>query len=65
MCIPAIPQILKEFKSTNTSYETILVSVWELGEAVGPLLTAPASEIYGRIPIYNATNVVFIIFSIA
>lgn len=65
MCIPAIPQILKEFKSTNTSYETILVSVWELGEAVGPLLTAPASEIYGRTPIYNATNVVFIIFSIA
>jgi len=65
MCIPAVPQILKEFGSTNTSYETILVSVWELGEAVGPLLTAPLSEIFGRTPVYNATNIVFIVFSIA
>lgn len=65
MCIPAVPQILKEFGSTNTSYETILVSVWELGEAVGPLLTAPLSEIFGRAPVYNATNIVFIVFSIA
>lgn len=65
MCIPAIPQLLNEFKSTDSSYETIIVSVWELGEAVGPLLTAPASKIYGRTPVYNITNVVFIIFSIA
>ena len=65
MCIPAVPQLLREFKSSDTLYETILVSVWELGEAVGPLLIAPLSEIYGRTPVYNATNVIFIIFSIA
>lgn len=65
MCIPAVPQLLKEFKSSNTLYQTILVSAWELGEAVGPVLIAPLSEIYGRRPVYNATNVVFIIFSIA
>lgn len=65
MCIPAVPQILKEFESSNTLYETILVSAWEVGEAVGPLLTAPLSEIVGRAPAYNAANIVFIIFSIA
>ena len=65
MCIPAVPQLLKEFDSTNTSYQTILVSVWELGEAVGPLLTAPLSEIFGRAPVYNVTNIIFIVFSIA
>ncbi|KAI4125969.1 MAG: hypothetical protein LQ338_003995 [Usnochroma carphineum] len=65
MCIPAVPQILKEFGSTNTLYKVILVSVWELGEAVGPLFTAPLSEIFGRAPCYNAANFVFIIFSIA
>lgn len=64
MCIPAVPQILQEFGSTNMSYQTILVSAWELGEAIGPLLTAPLSEIIGRAPVYNATNVIFIVSSI-
>ncbi len=65
MCIPAVPQLLEYFSSTDTSYETILVSVWELGEAVGPLLTAPLSEVFGRAPVYNITNIVFIAFSMA
>ena len=65
MCIPAVPEILQEFGSTNMSYQTILVSAWELGEAIGPLLTAPLSEIIGRAPVYNATNIIFIVFSIA
>lgn len=65
MCIPAAPQILADFKSSNPLYGTILVSVWELGEAVGPLLIAPLSEIYGRWMVYNGTNMIFILFSIA
>ena len=65
MCIPAVSQILQEFGLTNMSYQTILVSAWELGEAIGPLLTAPLSEIIGRAPMYNATNIIFIVFSIA
>ena len=64
MCIPAVPQILREFESTNMSYQTILVSAWELGEAIGPLLTAPLSEIIGRASVYNATNIIFIVSSI-
>lgn len=34
--------------------------MWELGEACGPLLIAPLSEIFGRYLIFNACNVVFI-----
>lgn len=34
--------------------------MWELGEAAGPLLIAPLSEIYGRYPVFNTVNVVFI-----
>jgi MFS family permease len=37
------------------------VTVWELGEAAGPLLIAPLSEIYGRYPVFNVANIVFII----
>ena len=65
LCIPAVPQILLDLHTDNRLYGTLLVSFWEFGEAVGPLFTAPLSEIYGRRPIYNMTNGIFIIFSIA
>lgn len=65
MCIPATPQILRDFDTSNSLYAIILVSVWELGEAVGPLITAPLSEIIGRLPVYNAANLIFIVFSVA
>ena len=65
MCLPALPQIQQEFQTTDPSFQTIIASVWEIGEAVGPLLAAPLSESYGRAPVYHATNLVFVIFSVA
>ena len=65
MCIPAVPQMLESFDSKSTLYETSLVSVWELGEAIGPLLIAPLSEIVGRAPVYNIANVWFVLMAIA
>jgi MFS family permease len=44
----------------NKSGSILFVTIWELGEAAGPLLIAPLSEIYGRYPVYNAANVLFI-----
>jgi MFS family permease len=40
------------------------VTVWELGEAAGPLLIAPLSEIYGRYIVFNVANFVFIFATI-
>lgn len=65
MCAPAAPLILRDFSSTDQLYETLLVSIWELGEAFGPLLIAPVSEMYGRAPVYHSANVLFCNFSIA
>jgi MFS family permease len=42
----------------------LLVTIWELGEAAGPLLIAPLSERYGRYPVFNIANVFFICGSI-
>ncbi len=39
----------------------LLVTIWELGEAAGPLFIAPLSEIFGRWPVYNAANILFIV----
>lgn len=42
----------------------LLVTIWELGEAAGPLLIGPLSELTGRYPIMNVTNILFIMATI-
>jgi multidrug resistance protein len=65
MFAPGIPDVMREFKSTNQTIASFVVSVYVLGYAIGPLIIAPLSELYGRLVIYHACNVLFIIFTIA
>lgn len=44
----------------DQSAGVLLITIWEFGEAGGPLLIAPLSEVFGRYPVINAANVVFI-----
>lgn len=44
----------------SKSASVLLVTIWELGEAAGPLLIAPLSEVLGRYPVMNAANCLFI-----
>ncbi|KAK4225132.1 major facilitator superfamily domain-containing protein [Podospora fimiseda] len=64
MFAPGIPKIMLEFGSRSTTDATFLVSIYILGFAFGPLFVAPMSEIYGRSPLYNAGNLLFLIFTI-
>ena len=41
------------------------VSEYIIGYCIGPLLLAPLSELYGRSPVIHASNVLFVIFSMA
>ncbi|KAJ5044984.1 hypothetical protein NUH16_001796 [Penicillium rubens] len=43
------------------SATVMLVTIWELGEAVGPLFIAPLSEIFGRYRLYLTMNTMFIV----
>ncbi|KAI5455985.1 major facilitator superfamily domain-containing protein [Mariannaea sp. PMI_226] len=65
MFAPGVPDIMVEFKSSNPNLATFVVSVYVLGFAFGPLVAAPLSEIYGRAPVFNIANVLFIIFTVA
>ena len=65
MCAPATPTILAEFDSHDPLESTILVSIWELGEVFGPLIVAPLSELYGRLPVYHVSNILFVLSSAA
>lgn len=62
---PGVPQVLREFNESSNVIAAFVVSVYILGFAIGPLIIAPMSEIYGRIPLYNICNVLFVIFNIA
>ncbi|KAF2024681.1 MFS general substrate transporter [Setomelanomma holmii] len=65
MFAPGVPEVMREFNSTNDMLEGFMVSVYVLGFAFGPLIIAPLSEMYGRLPLYHTCNFFFIIFTIA
>ena len=56
---------MRAFDEHSNLIATFVVSIYLLGFAIGPLIIAPMSEIYGRMPIYNICNVLFIIFNVA
>lgn len=62
---PSIEQVMEEFNSTNEALASFIVSVYLLGYCFGPLVVAPLSEMYGRLPLYHICNVLFVIFTIA
>ncbi|KAH8198656.1 hypothetical protein TruAng_007197 [Truncatella angustata] len=65
MLAPGVPLVLKEFQTNNDQLATFVVSAFVLGFAVGPLVVAPMSELYGRTKIYHISNCLFVIFTIA
>jgi multidrug resistance protein len=65
MLAPGVPQLMEEFHSDNDELASFVVSVYVIGFALGPMVLAPMSEVYGRVPVYYACNVLFTIFSVA
>jgi MFS family permease len=57
--------ILDYFDSSNEELEAFVTSVFILGYALGPLVIAPLSELYGRVPLYQGCGVLFLIFNVA
>lgn len=62
MFAPGAGQLAAEFGVTNRTVASMTVSLYVLGFALGPLVLAPLSEVYGRQGIYLACHVVFIAF---
>lgn len=65
MFAPGVPQVMKDFQSTNLELASFVVSVYLLGYCFGPLILAPLSEMYGRVIIYNVCNVLYVVFTVA
>lgn len=65
MFAPGVPELMRDFHSTSEDLATFVVSVYLLGFAAGPLVVAPLSEMYGRLPVYHVCNVIFIGWTVA
>ncbi|MCJ1404435.1 hypothetical protein MMC11_007660 [Xylographa trunciseda] len=65
MVAPAIASISAEFFITNEVEQQLVLSVFVLAYAVGPLFLGPLSEIYGRVPVLQLANLIYLIFNTA
>jgi multidrug resistance protein len=64
MVAPGLPIIAREFNMTNTVEIQIVLSIFVLGFAVGPLVLGPLSELYGRVVVLQVSNFIFLAFNI-
>ncbi|KAF7556934.1 hypothetical protein G7Z17_g1050 [Cylindrodendrum hubeiense] len=62
---PGVPELMRDFGSSNTELAAFVVSVYVLGFAFGPMVLAPLSEMIGRLPVYHCCNVLFLAFTAA
>lgn len=64
MVAPGVPEIMRNFHSTDATIGSFIVSIYILGYAIGPLVIAPMSEVYGRLPVYHVCNVLFVAWTL-
>jgi MFS family permease len=63
MLAPALPDMARDL-NTSSGFETyLMMSIFLLAYAVGPFVLAPLSEMYGRVVVLQAANMVFLIFN--
>lgn len=65
MFAPGVSQVTADFGTTNELLQSLVVSIYVLGLALGPLLLAPLSEVYGRWICYAGSNVLYTVFTVA
>ena len=65
ICAPGIGEVVDDIgKNTSSVVSTLAITLYLLGLAVGPMIMSPLSEVYGRIPIYHVSNIIFVAFAI-
>jgi MFS family permease len=65
MIAPALPALDAEFHITNSVESQIMLSVFILAYAIGPLFLGPLSEVYGRSLVLQCANIFYLVFNTA
>ncbi|KAJ5351251.1 hypothetical protein N7452_000225 [Penicillium brevicompactum] len=64
MVAPALSSLAAEFNVTDEVVSQLMLSIFVLAYAVGPLFLGPLSEIYGRTIVLQLANLFFLVFNI-
>lgn len=64
MVAPALPQIAQDLGIHNEVESQMTLSIFLLAYAFGPLFLGPLSELYGRVPVLQLANLVFLVFNL-
>ncbi|KAJ5550609.1 hypothetical protein N7535_001447 [Penicillium sp. DV-2018c] len=64
MVAPALPALAANFKVTDEVVSQLMLSIFVLAYAVGPLFLGPLSEVYGRTIVLQLANLFFLVFNI-
>lgn len=60
---PGVPQVLEEFHTNDSAIASLMVSIYVMGAAVGPIFLTPFTEMTGRLPMTHAAHVLFMVAS--
>ncbi|KAG2074476.1 multidrug resistance protein 4 [Suillus decipiens] len=61
---PSLPDLVIKYDITNPTVTALTLSIFLLSFAIGPLLTAPLSEVYGRVWVLHLANLFFLVFNL-
>lgn len=64
MVAPSIGAISREFNITAEAEQNLVMSIFVLAYAIGPLFLGPMSEIYGRVIVLQLANLVYLVWNI-
>lgn len=64
MVAPALTAISKEFGVTKEIEASLMLSIFVLAYAIGPLFLGPLSEMYGRVIVLQLSNLMYLFFNL-
>lgn len=64
MVAPALIKVEKDLNITTQIERNMVMSIFVLGYAIGPLLFGPMSEIFGRVRVIQSSNLIFIAWNL-
>jgi multidrug resistance protein len=64
MVAPALENIGRDLDVHNATLKALMLSIFLLAYAFGPLVVGPLSEIYGRVPVLQLSNLFFLVFNL-
>ncbi|KAK4987671.1 hypothetical protein LTR66_007535 [Elasticomyces elasticus] len=64
MVAPALTTIARDLYITSQATQQLVLSIFILAYAIGPLFFGPLSEIYGRVPVLQLANLFYLVWNL-